>query len=826
MISVKNLKKTYSPGTRAAEEVLHGVSFDLPETGFVCILGRSGSGKTSLLNAIGGLDVFSAGTVEIDGARISRGNTAEMERQRNANFGYVFQNYYLLPEHSAAYNVYLGLHSLDLGEREKLKRVEDALRKVDMLRFRKRLVGELSGGQQQRIAIARAIAKAPKVIFADEPTGNLDEESTLNICSLLKRLSKTGLVVMVTHEERLANFYADRIIRIDDGKIASDSTEWERSEIIAADKNTVYSEDYRDEAFSSDSLNIRVLSAEGAEPAAITLIVEEGRLIIKSDDKRLIMHSKPSDPPYVREGSRPKVDLSQIDKALLDEAETARPPMKPRSRSGLGFKTLVSEMRTTASKKRLRNAATALFIILLSAMLLFSASDVNSVVRIDPEEFITADSHVVELQFNKGQTYDDKTAWSISEYIPGFLDKLEAKGLDYDYVPDTNLRFMFYCDILPQYGTLKMSLGKYNMVDIKRLDPSSLVYGRMPERYDEIVVDRWVIKNCTDKDGIVQNLIPDSEYMVGKMVFMDKKDYYPTIVGICDSGEPSIYMTKAGMLSAGIHGIHVMPYSEFTAVTGLTDLAPLEDGECMLVEENCGRYYLSQIGSSLRMTNGIELYFREAVGGVGYGSHRILAQIVVSDEYVEKLYRYMIETITHFDIWCADKAAVKKALNETLADGYEGTMLLDVNDTYNVEYTSFMTARTTRIQTRIIIFAAIGLVCLVMLYVIQRFRVRDRIGMIAVNRMLGIPGRDSMGVFIFENILLALKYSVPTVFLAWGVVTLLPILEVGGLNISIPLWVPFATVAAIVIAEVVVAMLAVLRLLKLPPAKLAAKYDF
>jgi ABC-type lipoprotein export system ATPase subunit len=198
VISVKDLTKTYSPGTRAAEEVLHGVSFELPETGFVCILGRSGSGKTSLLNAIGGLDVFDSGTVEIDGTRVGRSDRSEIEKLRNINFGYVFQNYYLLPEHSVAYNVYLGLHSLDLDERQKLKRVQDALEKVDMLRFRKRLVGELSGGQQQRVAIARAIAKSPRVIFADEPTGNLDEESTLSVCTTLKSISRNSLVVMVT----------------------------------------------------------------------------------------------------------------------------------------------------------------------------------------------------------------------------------------------------------------------------------------------------------------------------------------------------------------------------------------------------------------------------------------------------------------------------------------------------------------------------------------------------------------------------------------------------------------------------------------------------
>ena len=311
MIRVSDLKKTYSPGTRAAEEVLHGVSFTLPETGFVCILGRSGSGKTSLLNAMGGLDVFDSGRITVDGTEMTRSDRGEMEKQRNMNFGYVFQNYYLLPEHSAAYNVYLGLHSLDLDERQKLKRVEDALRKVDMLRFRKRLVGELSGGQQQRVAIARAVAKSPKVIFADEPTGNLDEESTLNICALLKKLSRTSLVVMVTHEERLARFFADRIITIEEGRISADSSEWERGALVSADNNSIYAGDHTDGTYDSGALKLRVLAAEGAEPAELTVVVEGGRLIIKTDDKRLVIVSKTADPPYVREGSRPRLELPQ-----------------------------------------------------------------------------------------------------------------------------------------------------------------------------------------------------------------------------------------------------------------------------------------------------------------------------------------------------------------------------------------------------------------------------------------------------------------------------------------------------------------------------------
>ena len=253
MIKIENLKKTYDKGSRHAHEVLHGLSFELPDTGFVCILGASGCGKTSLLNAIGGLDLFDSGKIITERAKITRASSRIMERERNASFGYIFQNYYLLAEHSAAYNVYLGMHSMGLSRKEKLARVKDALERVDMLRYRKRPVGELSGGQMQRVAIARAIARRPRVIFADEPTGNLDEANTMNICSILKELSRESLVVMVTHEERIARFFADRIITLDEGRIESDVTEWDRGTIDAGAKDTVYTGDYVEEKLDADT---------------------------------------------------------------------------------------------------------------------------------------------------------------------------------------------------------------------------------------------------------------------------------------------------------------------------------------------------------------------------------------------------------------------------------------------------------------------------------------------------------------------------------------------------------------------------------------------
>lgn len=219
MIRVTNLNKTYGRG-RHANKVLHDISFTLPETGFVCILGVSGCGKTSLLNAIGGLDRFDNGTISTEDVSVSRYGTAIYETERNRNFGYIFQNYYLLMEHSVAYNVYLGLHSLDLSHAEKLHRVREALRAVEMEHYFRRTVSELSGGQQQRVAIARALAMNPQILFFDEPTSALDPELTQEVLKVIRKLSEEHMtMVIVTHEMNFARDVADEVVFMDGGVI-------------------------------------------------------------------------------------------------------------------------------------------------------------------------------------------------------------------------------------------------------------------------------------------------------------------------------------------------------------------------------------------------------------------------------------------------------------------------------------------------------------------------------------------------------------------------------------------------------------------------------
>ncbi|MBQ9704031.1 MAG: ABC transporter ATP-binding protein, partial [Clostridia bacterium] len=477
MIKVNNLKKTYDKGTKRANEVLHGLSFELPDTGFVCILGSSGCGKTSLLNAIGGLDVFDSGSITTENTEIKRATSKEMEDERNANFGYIFQNYYLLSEHSVAYNVYLGMHSLDIPHKDKMLRVKDALARVDMLRYRKRPVGELSGGQQQRVAIARAIARRPRVIFADEPTGNLDEANTMNICTILKELSKESLIVMVTHETRIANFFADRIITLDSGNIVSDTTDWERGTMDAGEKDAVYAGDYNEDNISAANLSVRMLTAENAAPVALTVIAEKDRIIVKFSDSRVVLSSDMANAPYLKEGAHPVLSKD----SFVDKATVKREPREEKRKEGKGFlglRFLLKEAKSSVSEKKIRRFSLGMFIIILSLMLSIAVADFITVSHIDPEDFITDDSHAVLFNFRRGPALNIYQT-TLDEQIQMYMEYIRESGMDVDFIPKSGSVFEYKDETIKQIGTLTMQLPIYTTVDISRLNERTLIAGRM-----------------------------------------------------------------------------------------------------------------------------------------------------------------------------------------------------------------------------------------------------------------------------------------------------------------------------------------------------------
>ena len=222
MLQIRDIRKQYKTGSYV-QQALGGVSLNLRDNEFVAILGPSGSGKTTLLNIIGGLDRYDSGDLIINGVSTKKYRDRDWDSYRNHTIGFVFQSYNLIMHQTILSNVELALTISGISGAERQKRAEEALRKVGLGEQMHKKPNQMSGGQMQRVAIARALVNNPDIVLADEPTGALDSDTSVQVMDLLKEVAKDRLVVMVTHNPELAKKYATRIVNIRDGKIESDS---------------------------------------------------------------------------------------------------------------------------------------------------------------------------------------------------------------------------------------------------------------------------------------------------------------------------------------------------------------------------------------------------------------------------------------------------------------------------------------------------------------------------------------------------------------------------------------------------------------------------
>ncbi len=222
MLELKHIVKDYQAGDSKVE-ALRGVNLRFRSCEFAAILGPSGCGKTTLLNIIGGLDQYTSGDLIISGRSTKKFKDSDWDTYRNHSIGFVFQSYNLIPHQTVLANVELALTLSGVGKAERRKRAVDALEKVGLGDQLKKKPSQMSGGQMQRVAIARALVNDPEILLADEPTGALDSETSVQVMEILKEISKEKLVIMVTHNPELADQYATRIIRLLDGQVQADS---------------------------------------------------------------------------------------------------------------------------------------------------------------------------------------------------------------------------------------------------------------------------------------------------------------------------------------------------------------------------------------------------------------------------------------------------------------------------------------------------------------------------------------------------------------------------------------------------------------------------
>ena len=282
MIKLSNINKYYYKNKSNEIHVVNDLSLQLDEKGFTTILGPSGSGKSTLLHIIGGLDKAS-GSIQYDDQVFTKLCSNQMDLYRNKHIGYIFQNYHLLPDLTVYQNLKIQLELVGIkDEKEIEKRINICLKAIGMEKYKRRNVTALSGGQQQRVAIARALVKGAKVIIADEPTGNLDSRNSIEVMNILKKLSKTCLVVLVTHDKTLANHYSDRIIDIKDGQLVNDRVNENDDSAYLLDTGTIYLDEYKQEVLSNTNQKV-VLYTNSNKDIQLKIIVEDNGIYIQND---------------------------------------------------------------------------------------------------------------------------------------------------------------------------------------------------------------------------------------------------------------------------------------------------------------------------------------------------------------------------------------------------------------------------------------------------------------------------------------------------------------------------------------------------------------
>ena len=235
MLELKNIKKDYPAGDGIVA-ALKGIDLKFRESEFVSILGPSGCGKTTMLNIIGGLDQYTSGDLIINGKSTKDFRDRDWDSHRNHSIGFVFQSYNLIPHQTVLQNVELALSLSGVSKSDRKRRAKEALEKVGLGNQLNKKPSEMSGGQMQRVAIARAIVNNPDIILADEPTGALDTETSIQVMDILKEISKDRLIIMVTHNPELAEKYSTRIIRMLDGEVKGDSAPLTQAEIETEQK--------------------------------------------------------------------------------------------------------------------------------------------------------------------------------------------------------------------------------------------------------------------------------------------------------------------------------------------------------------------------------------------------------------------------------------------------------------------------------------------------------------------------------------------------------------------------------------------------------------
>ena len=804
MITLNNVNKYFNKNRKNQIHVINNTSLEFQDTGLVALLGPSGCGKTTLLNAIGGLDKIKKGSIYINDKKISSRFAYKVDKIRNLNVGYIFQDYKLIDNISVYDNVALVLKMLGIKDKQEIKnRVEYVLDRVGMLRYKYRPAGMLSGGERQRVGIARAIVKDPEIILADEPTGNLDSKNSLEVMNIIKAISKEKLIILVTHEEALAKFYASRIIEIQDGKVIKDYENDHVDDLDYAIDNRFYLKDFENfKTIKDDNVNIEIYS-DKKEKLKLDIVLKNGNIYINSKTNEAIqVVDENSSIEFVNEHYK-KIHKNDIDKYTFDFDKIIDKNIKKRYSSILNPLTLIIKGFKRVFDYPILKKILLIGFFVSAIFIMYSVSTTSATFNIKDEDFVV---------YNKNYLLVNTKKIKIDNYIS------YEQNANILYMIPTNSLVNFKLRFKEYYQTkdLQISIAG-SLTDINTLEKNTLILGRMPENDKEIVVDKQLLKRYLSKEEKFQmiGITKDEDFLERELTITNVDNF--KIVGISDTNSPSIYAAKNMFVNI---------------LANQTNDNYIEESNNQLLDYNLvqdkitlkeGRLPENDYETIVNITNKDLMPLNKTINQkindkkltvVGYyTSEYDYSFFLVNNNTIK--YKLITES-SDFMVYPKDR---EKALNDFQ------NLNLNIKDSYESSKVDYKKTIHDNVKSTLIVSGIILLISLVEIFLMIRSSFLSRIKEIGIYRAIGVKKKDIYKMFFGEIFAITTLASIPgLVLMAYILYNISKIKYFSPLFlINIPI--VLASIIFVYLFNLLIGLLPVHRVVKKRPAEILSRHD-
>lgn len=803
MITLNNVDKYFNKNKKNQIHVINNISLELENNGLVALLGPSGCGKTTLLNSIGGLDKIRKGKISINNENISSKITYKVDKIRNLNIGYIFQDYKLIDNLSVYDNVALVLKMIGIKDKKEIKkRVEYVLDKVGMLRYKRRPAGMLSGGERQRVGIARAIVKDPEIILADEPTGNLDSKNSLEIMKIIKAISKDRLVILVTHEQNLAKFYASRIIELKDGTIIKDYKNDSVDELDYEIDNSFYLKDFKyNNKLNKDNLDIDIYS-NSKEKIKLDIVVKNGNIYIKSNTKEKVEVVEDNSSIEFIDDHYKKIDKSEIEKLEFNFKDIIDNNYKKKYSSILNpFTLLIQGFKKVFDYTMLKKILLIGFLI-SGMFVMYSVSSIFSTFNIKDEDFVSVNRNYLTVSHNKQSVKD-------------YLEYEKMDSIDYIIPGDSIVNFTFKVNDYYQTNRVDSKLAG-SLSDISLISEKDLILGRMPENDYEIVVDKFSIQNMLNEENALKmSGIIDYKYILDRYVSINNmKDF--KVVGITDLKSPSIYVSKKHFIN--IMDNAVEDYEE--AATGyIFDYELFKDK----IELKEGKWpendYETIINISHKETMPLN---KETEGKINDTKLKVVGYYTSKYDY--NYYLVNNNTIKYSLIMSKKGLTIySKDNNKTINEFRD--LNLDIKKSYDYSKSKYKDSIRERNNNTLLVSGIMLLISLIEMFLMIRASFLSRIKEIGILRAIGVKKIDIYKMFYGEIFAITTLASLPgLIFMAYCLNTLSSIPLLSKMFVINPITVIVAMIL-VYLFNLIIGLVPVFNVVRKTPASILSRHD-